>query len=95
MRLPWPTARQQWQAFVTALNKGNRTLRRLGKLLSSPSPPSGPTLVHLAIEPDQKRVFLAAIGKRFPETAKEVLPLARKLDFEPDAVSLCLDKVLR
>jgi len=88
-------AREQWQALVVALNKGNATSRRLGKLIAGSTPPKASLLIRLPIEAEYKRVLFAAIAKRFPETANELLPLARKLDFEPDAISLCLDKVLK
>jgi hypothetical protein len=51
-------------------------------------------LRRLAMEPRNKRVVVAVIAKRFPEHCKELLTLARKLDYQRDPTSLCLRKVL-
>jgi hypothetical protein len=49
----------------------------------------------LTIEPRTKRVYLAVLAQRFPDQAKEILALARTLDFHRDAISLCLRQVLK
>jgi hypothetical protein len=48
----------------------------------------------MPIDPKQKRVLLAVVARRQPEQAKDVLELARKLDYQRDVTSLCLRQVL-
>jgi hypothetical protein len=48
----------------------------------------------LMIDVRNKRVLVAVAARRFPDKAKELLALARVLDFHRDVTSLCLRKVL-
>jgi hypothetical protein len=49
----------------------------------------------LTIEPSLKRVLLVVVARRQPDQAKELLALARSLDFQRDATSLILRKMLK
>jgi hypothetical protein len=55
-----------------------------------PKPQMYPVLWYLW----DKRVLLVVAAKRFPDHAKDLLPLARRLDFYADVTSLCLAKVM-
>jgi hypothetical protein len=86
-------AEEQWQALLTSLSKGGPRLRKFGEMLAGRRLNQDQAR-RLAIEPDQKRVLLAVMAKRYPESGKELLELARRLDFSPDLTSLCLRQVL-
>lgn len=63
-------------------------------MLDGRKPPDLDRLRRLPIDARQKRVFAAVLARRFPDQAKDLLTLARSLDFYRDPVSLCLRKVL-
>jgi hypothetical protein len=88
------TAVEQWQPFLDALQKEGRRGRQCAEVLSGKRPVHMEHLRRLAMEPRNKRVVLAVIATRFPEHSKELLSLARKLDYQRDPTSLCLRKVL-
>ena len=46
------------------------------------------------IKPDEKRVYVAAASRFYPEKKQELLAYSRKLDYHRDAVSLVLKKYL-
>jgi tetratricopeptide (TPR) repeat protein len=87
-------ADEQWAPLLTGLDKAHGSLGRLGEVLAGRQKPDAGRIRLLSIPPEQKRVLLVVVARRYPETAKELLPLARKLDFSPDPTSLCLRKVL-
>jgi tetratricopeptide (TPR) repeat protein len=87
-------AEDQWQELLAALSKGRAPLRTLGEMLAGRRPIKEDQIRRLPIEVEQKRVLLAVVARRFPNSSKELLPLARKLDFSPDVTSLCLQKIL-
>jgi tetratricopeptide (TPR) repeat protein len=86
-------ADSQWGALLAGLKKGGRDERAFAELLTRGKLETTPSYRRLAVEPRSKRVLLAVLAQRYQEQAREVLPLARKLDFQHDAVSLCLRKV--
>ena len=87
-------ADEQSQLLLAALEKGPAPQRELAEMLAGRQPPDPGRLRRLSIPPEQKRYLLAVVARRYPETAKELLPLARQLDFSPDGTSLCLRKLL-
>jgi hypothetical protein len=87
-------ADEQWALLLTGLGKAHGDPGRLGEVLAGRQKPDAGRIRRLSIPPEQKRVLLVVVARRYPETAKELLPLARKLDFSPDPTSLCLRKVL-
>jgi tetratricopeptide (TPR) repeat protein len=87
-------ADQQWTLLLDALAKGSRHERQLGEMLAGGRPISADALRRLRIDPRQNRVLLVVAARRHPELAKDLLPLAQKLDFHCDSISLCLGKVL-
>jgi tetratricopeptide (TPR) repeat protein len=87
-------AQEQWQPFLDALQKEGRRGRQCADVLAGKRPVDMDHLRRLALEPRNKRVVLAVIAKRYPEQSKELLTLARKLDYHRDATSLCLQRVL-
>ena len=87
-------AEEQWQPFLDALQKEGRRGRQCAEVLAGKRPVEIEHLRRLAMEPRNKRVVLAVMAKRFPEHSKELLGLARKLDYQRDPTSLCLRKVM-
>jgi tetratricopeptide (TPR) repeat protein len=84
----------QWAALLTALTHGRGATHRLGEVLAGRQPLRAEDVRRMWILVEQKRVLVAVVARRYPEAGKELLPLARKLDFLPDPTSLCLRKVL-
>jgi hypothetical protein len=89
-----PLASAQWKLLLEELAHGDRYHRTLGKVLAGTVPVKPVDVRELLIDPDAKRVLLRVVAQRFPDSAKDLLPLARKLDFHHDETSLCL-KALR
>jgi hypothetical protein len=87
-------ADEQWQLLLATMAKADHHTRRLGEMLSGNRPLETDLVRRLPIDPEQKRVLLAVIAQRHPETANDLLPLARALDFQRDGTSLCLRKLL-
>ncbi|HLN28323.1 MAG TPA: hypothetical protein VK395_11310 [Gemmataceae bacterium] len=93
MRSPW-IADEQWQALLKDLGQAGGHERLLGDMLAGRKPAKADLIRRLHIEPEKKRVLLVVASKRLPESAKELVQLARALDFSPDPTSLCLRKIL-
>ncbi len=87
-------AEEQWPLLVAALKKETGYTRQLAGMLEGRQPPDVARIRRLVIQPEQKRVLVAVVARRHPETAKDLLPLARQLDFAADATSLCLRKLM-
>jgi tetratricopeptide (TPR) repeat protein len=83
-----------WTALLAELNKGARDERRFGELLSGQKQLTKGLAQKLPIQPTNKRVLLAVLAQRHPEQADELLKLAKRLNYQRDAVSLCLSKFL-
>ena len=66
----------------------------MGAMLAGRQPVNQERLRKLPIDPLDKRVLLVVVARRFPDQAKDLLPLARKLDIFADGTSLCLAKVM-
>jgi tetratricopeptide (TPR) repeat protein len=88
-------ADEQWQQLLAATAKGDRFLRQLGDVLAGRKPVDVEALRRLPLEPRWKPALLAVVARRYPDRAKDLLPLIRTLDFERDATSLCLRQVLK
>jgi hypothetical protein len=88
-------AEKHWQSMLDALAKGNRDERRAAGMGKDQKPVDASLLRRLTIRPEEKRVVLAAFAQHFPKQGKDLLTLARKLDFQHDATSLYLRKVLK
>jgi hypothetical protein len=86
---------ESWQTMVSELSKGERDERRAADMAQGKQPFDATLVCRFAIQPEEKRVLLAAFAQKFPDQKKPLLELARKLDFQHDAVSLCLKKVLK
>jgi len=89
------TAEKHWKLMLDALAKGNRDERRAASMGKDQKPVDASLLRRLTIRPEEKRVVLAAFAQHFPKQGKDLLTLARKLDFQHDATSLYLRKVLK
>jgi len=85
---------EQWQALLKELAKAGGHEQLLGDMLAGRKPAKVEMIRRLHIEPEQKRVLLVVASERLPESAKELVQLARALDFSPDPTSLCLRKIL-
>jgi tetratricopeptide (TPR) repeat protein len=83
-------AQEQWQALLADLAQGGREERQLGDLLAGRKPLTPRAAQRLLIVPRQSRVFLLVIAQRLGEQSKEVVDLARRLDYHRDPISLCL-----
>jgi hypothetical protein len=88
-------ADEQWQQLLISLGQSSRRHRQLGEMLAGKRPLDGNLVRRLPIDPRQKRVLLVVVARRHPDQARELLPLARSLDFQRDATSLYLRKVLK
>jgi tetratricopeptide (TPR) repeat protein len=78
-----------WKQFGEALARGDKDARGYAAFVNGKA--LDPVWAKSStIQPSLKRVVLAALARKFPEHAKELDPLAKKLDFERDDVSLCL-----
>jgi hypothetical protein len=87
-------AEEQLQLLQSACAKGGRFGRRLGEVLAGRLPADAALVRRWPVEPGVKRVVVAAAAKRHPEQAKDLLALARQLNFQRDPTALCLNKVL-
>ena len=83
-------ADSQWKRFAESLGRGDRDARYFAAVVSGKQPLDLSRAKTANLQPTLKRVVLAALARKFPEQAKELDPLAKKLDFERDDVSLCL-----
>jgi hypothetical protein len=88
-------AQDQWAFFVQSLPQEGREGRALADMLQGKRKLDMEGLTQLVIDPAQKRVFLSAIAKHNPELGKDLLDLARKLDFHYDVTSLCLQEWMK
>jgi hypothetical protein len=88
-------AEASWSALLADLQKGGREQRLFGELLAGRKPLEGHAAQRVPLEPDSKRVLLAVLAQRYPDRAKDFLSLARRLDFQHDAISLCLRSFLQ
>jgi predicted Zn-dependent protease len=86
-------ADSQWQPLLAALAEGGGHIYALGEMLAGHRPIKVDFIRRSHIQPTQKRVLLIVVAKRHPDAATGLLPLARTLDFNPDAASLCLQKI--
>ncbi len=89
-----PLAETQWQAVLAALQGGDREAKEIGDVFAGRRPLDVDRLRRLPVDVQLKRVWLAIAAQRFPQRAKELVTLARKLDFQRDPTSLCLRRVL-
>jgi hypothetical protein len=87
-------ADQEWPKLLDALDKHDRFTREMGAMLAGRQPVNQVRLRRLPIDSMDKRVLLVVAARRFPDQAKDLLLLARKLDFLADGTSLCLAKVM-
>src|SRR5262245_1897629 len=85
-----PFAEEQWKRFTAALGRGDREARLCAALSEGKQPFDVARAKSATIAPTIKRVVLAALARKYPEHAKELDALSKKLDFERDDVSLCL-----
>ncbi|HEV3081824.1 MAG TPA: tetratricopeptide repeat protein [Gemmataceae bacterium] len=83
-------AEQEWQKFLSALAKGDREERRFAAMLATGKAPDLEQVRQAPIDPDIKRVAIAAAAAHSPDRTKELRELAQKLDFQRDLTSLCL-----
>jgi hypothetical protein len=80
----------QWKQFTETLARGDRDGRYFAAVAEGKQPFDMQRARIATINPSLKRVVLFALARKFPDHAKELELLARKLDFERDDVSLCL-----
>jgi predicted Zn-dependent protease len=87
-------AKAEWSRLLEVLKKSGARNRRVAELLSADKSFNADTFCRLPSEISQKRVLLVVAALRYPGEKKKFLELARKLDFSPDAASLCLHQYL-
>jgi tetratricopeptide (TPR) repeat protein len=88
-------ANVQWEALLASLKKAGREEQVFGDVLAGRVPPVMRLLQRLPVEPTSKRVLLAVLAQRYPDQAEEMQTLAKRLNFQRDAVSLCLRKQMQ
>lgn len=85
-------AEKEWKALLADLGKRGRDAQQFAEILSGKA--AVKLAFRLSIEPTSKRVLLAVLAQRQPDQAAALLDLARKLNFQHDAIALCLRKHL-
>jgi tetratricopeptide (TPR) repeat protein len=88
-------SQESWQNMIAELSKGDKDERRAAAMGQDKQFFDAELMCRFVIRPDEKRVILAAFAQKYPDKKKPLLDLVRKLDFQHDAVSLCLKKVLK
>ncbi|WP_020473024.1 tetratricopeptide repeat protein [Zavarzinella formosa] len=88
-------AEAHFNKLLDELKKAGRDERLFGEVLAGRQPAEAEHAERIHIEPSAKRVLLAVLAKRQPARSAELLALAKKLDFQHDAISLCLAKYLQ
>jgi hypothetical protein len=83
-------ADDHFKKMVAALGRGDREGRLYAAMADGKQPFDATRAKEAAMVPTVKRVVLMALARKFPQHAKDLEPLARKLDFERDETSLCL-----
>jgi tetratricopeptide (TPR) repeat protein len=84
-----------WSALLADLKKDGREERQFAELLVSRKPFEIGPPQRMPIEPHKKRILLAVLAQRYPDKAKELFALAQQLDYQHDAISMCLSKYYR
>jgi hypothetical protein len=74
------------KALLARLQQGGRPERLVAEMLTDPRALAEAQRV--PIEPKNKRVLLAALAQCYADRADEFLALAKRLDFQHDAISL-------
>ncbi|MBN2712141.1 MAG: hypothetical protein JXR97_06850, partial [Planctomycetes bacterium] len=69
--------------------------RRLASMLLADSAPSPEAVAMVPVMPGDKRVYLTALGLRFPEQKDKYFSLAKKLNYEPVFPYLFLNRILK
>lgn len=87
-------AEDQWSALLAKLGKGDREERMFADILKGTKPAANNLALRLTFDSSVKRVLLVVLAQRQPAQARELLALAKKLDYQHDAISLCLQKYL-
>jgi tetratricopeptide (TPR) repeat protein len=87
-------AKVHWQGLLDELHKGGHDQKRFGDMLAADKAPDARLVQRIPVDPPIKRVLLAVLAQRFPDQANEALTLARRLNYQHDAVSLCLARFL-
>lgn len=80
--------------YLAALRRGGREDRAFAELLAG----AGPTAARvrlLGMDVGAKRVAVAVAIRKFPKLGPELIPLARRLNFDFDVEGLCLAQELR
>jgi Flp pilus assembly protein TadD len=87
-------AEEQFKLLMDELDKEDSSTRQFKGMLGGSRPLDLDLLRRLPVDAHNKRALLAVAAKRYPDKAKDLLPLAQKLDFYRDPTSLCLRNVL-
>ena len=77
-----PDADSYLAPALAAMNTEGREERAFAAMLASDQPPDPAAADALAVLPEQKRVFLAALGLKFPSVREKCYELARKYDYD-------------
>jgi hypothetical protein len=86
-------AEAQWDELLQLLEAGGREERLFAEVLKGEKPLDVAAVSKQPIEPDKKRVLLLVLAQRNPAQAADLIKLAKKLDYQRDAVSLCLARL--
>lgn len=87
-------AEQQWGVTLKAMSNSGRHARQLAVILEGKKPFEVKQVLASPVEAKKKRLILLLFADRFPEAKSQLTELARRLDFEPDIISLCLRQLI-
>jgi tetratricopeptide (TPR) repeat protein len=88
-------ADSQWRALLASLSKGDNSERLFGEMLAGKKKFPAGLEQRLPIDPGTKRVLLAVLAEHDPDQRVQALQLAKRLNFQRDAVAMCLGKFLQ
>ncbi|MGL5094699.1 MAG: tetratricopeptide repeat protein [Planctomycetia bacterium] len=84
-----------WIALLADLAMGGGEERLFGDVLAGRKPMAEYPLTKLIVGADSKRVLLLVAAERFPAQADEFRSLAKKLNYQYDSTSLCVNRFLK
>ena len=86
-------AAAQLKTLIEKLGKGDRDLRRYSAILAGTTPFDADIVLSAVIDPELKRTLLPIFARDHKEAAP-LARLAKKLNFQRDMISFCLNVVL-
>ena len=88
-------AESHWNTLLDDLRKADPEQKLFADLLDGKQPSREGLLRRIPVDPNDKRALLLVYAQRFPQQGTEAIALARQLNFQHDAIALCLGKYLQ